>query len=69
MPLGIGVGGGWRSAKQVSRMKIQVSLVICGGYIPSFWTANLKFEDKKSIFDWQIVILAYFFIVNKQIRR
>ncbi len=48
---------------------VQVSLVICGRYIPSFWTANLEFEDKKSIFDWKIVILGHFLNVNKQICR
>ena len=31
--------------------QLQVSLVICGLYVPSFWTANLEFADKKYIFD------------------
>ncbi len=30
---------------------VQVSLVIRGKYVLSFWTANLEFADKKSIFD------------------
>jgi hypothetical protein len=29
--------------------EIQVSLVIRGRYVPSFWTANLEFADNKSI--------------------
>ena len=49
--------------------EIQVSLVIRGRYIPSFWTANLEFADKKSIFDWKSVILGHFSNVNKQICR
>jgi len=32
-------------------MVIQVSLFIRGRYVPSFWTENPEFEDKKSIFD------------------
>jgi hypothetical protein len=48
---------------------LQVSLVIRGRYVPSFWTANLEFADKKFIFDWKIVILGHFLNVNKQIRR
>jgi hypothetical protein len=39
---------------------IQVSLVISGRYVLSFWTANLEFADKKSIFDWKSVILGHF---------
>jgi hypothetical protein len=39
---------------------VQVSLVIRGRYVPSFWTANLEFTDKKSIFDWKIAILDHF---------
>ncbi len=48
---------------------IEVSLVIRGRYVPSFWTKSLEFADKKSIFDWKIVILGHFSYVNKQIRR
>ncbi len=33
-----------------------------------FWTANLEFADKKSIFVWKIVILEHFSNVNKRIR-
>ncbi len=39
---------------------VQVSLVICGRYVPSFWTVNLEFTDKKCIFYWKIVILNNF---------
>jgi hypothetical protein len=35
----------WGNAKCV-----QVSLVICNRYVPSFWTANPEFAEKKSIF-------------------
>jgi hypothetical protein len=41
--------------------KVQVSLVIRGTYVSSFWSANLDFEDKKSLFDQKIIILDYFF--------
>jgi hypothetical protein len=43
---------------------IQVFLVICGRYVPSFWTANLEFADKKPYFDWKIVILDHFFLCD-----
>jgi hypothetical protein len=33
------------------RFAVQVSLVIRGRYVLSFWTANPEFADKKSIFD------------------
>ncbi len=39
---------------------VQVSLVIRGRYVLSFWTANLEFAVKKSIFDWKSVILGLF---------
>jgi hypothetical protein len=48
------------------KLKLQVSLVIHGRNVPSIWTANLEFVNKKSIFDWKIVI---FLNVNKRIRR
>jgi hypothetical protein len=32
-------------------LKVQVSLVIRGGYVLSIWTANLEFADIKFIFD------------------
>jgi hypothetical protein len=48
---------------------VQVSLVIRGRYVLSFWTANLEFADKKSIFDWKIVILNHISNVNKRICR
>ncbi len=53
----------------ISTNEVQVTLVIRGRYVTSFWTANLEFADKKSIFDWKIVILGHFSNVNKQIRR
>ena len=34
-----------------SLILLQVSLVICGRYVLSFWTANIEFAHKKSIFD------------------
>ncbi len=37
--------------KLISLIYVQVSLVIRGRYVPSFWTANPEFADKKSIFD------------------
>jgi len=40
----------WESLKNLLFRKKQVSLVIRGRYIPSFWTANPEFADKKSIF-------------------
>jgi hypothetical protein len=49
----------------ILRSKVQVSFVIRGRYVPSFWTANLEFADKKSIFDCKIDI-SY---VNNRIRR
>jgi hypothetical protein len=49
-------------------IEVQVSLVIRGRYVPSFWTANLEFADYKSMFDWKIVILGHFSNVNKRIR-
>ncbi len=48
---------------------LQVSLEIRGRYVPSFWTANPEFTDKKSIFNQKIVIFHNFVNVNKQIRR
>jgi hypothetical protein len=52
------------------KFHIQVSLVIRGRYVPSYWTANLEFADKKSIiFDWKSVISGHFSNVNKRIRR
>ena len=39
---------------------IQVSPVISGRYVPSFWTANLEFADKKSIFDQKNCIFDLF---------
>ncbi len=50
-----------------ARSFIQVSLVIRGRNVPSFWTANLEFADKKSIFDWKSVILGHISNVNKRI--
>jgi hypothetical protein len=41
-------------------VQILVSLVIRGRYVPSFWTVNLEFADKKAIFDWKIVIFSIF---------
>ena len=35
---------------------VQVSLVIFGRYVPSFWTGNPEFAYKKSIFVKKIVI-------------
>ena len=32
-------------------ISLHVYLIIHGRYVPSFWTANPEFEDKKSIFD------------------
>jgi hypothetical protein len=48
------------SPLNVRNKEVQVSLVICGRCVPSFWTANLEFANKKSIFDWKIVILDHF---------
>ena len=36
---------------QVHNISVQVSLVIRGRYVPSFWTTNPEFVDKKSIFN------------------
>ena len=41
--------------------RVQVGLVIRGRYVPLFWTANTKFADKKTHFDWKFGILAHFF--------
>ena len=48
---------------------VQVSLVIHSRYIPSFWTANPEFEDKKSIFDQKIVIFDQPYNPKKRICR
>jgi hypothetical protein len=48
---------------------IEVSLVILGRYVPSFWTVNLEFADEKLIFNWKIVMQDYLSNVNKQIFR
>ncbi len=50
---------------------IQISIVIRGGYVSSFQTANLEFTYKKSISDLKSVILDHFFQcekVNSQIK-
>jgi hypothetical protein len=39
--------------------EIEVSHVIHGRDVPSFWTENLEFAYKKSSFDWKIVILQF----------
>jgi len=44
----------WLLSQNIPRITkvlyVQVSLVIRGRYVPSFWTANPEFADKKSIF-------------------
>ncbi len=45
-----------KSKQQKNGLVLQVSLLIRGRYVPSFWTANLEFASKKSIFDWKSVI-------------
>ena len=40
--------------------ELQVSLVIRGRYVPSFWIVNLEFAHKMSIFDQKIVIFDHF---------
>ncbi len=42
----------------------QVSLVIRSKYAPSFCTTNLKFADKKSIFDLKNVILDHYIVLR-----
>jgi hypothetical protein len=36
---------------------VQASLTLRGRYVPSFWTTNIAFADKKSIFDRKMFIL------------
>jgi hypothetical protein len=33
---------------------VQAPLIICGKYVPLFWTVNLEFKNERSIFDWKI---------------
>ena len=52
-------------------LTLQVSLVIRGRYVPSFWTANPEFAVKKSIFR---LVNCHFFtnfvkVNSKRIRR
>ena len=41
-------------------LKVQVSITIIGRYVPSFWTSNPEFEDKKSIFTRKLPFLTNF---------
>jgi hypothetical protein len=45
----------------IKRDAVQVSLVIRGRYVLSFWTANFEFADKKTHLDWKLGILSQFF--------
>ena len=45
-------------SRRLNNNRTQVSLVICGRDVLSFWTANPEFAIKKFTFDWKLSFLT-----------